>query len=1197
MRLKSIELQGYKTFAGKTPFKIAEQITCIVGPNGSGKSNIADAIRWVLGEQSYSLLRGKKTVDMIFDGSSQRPRAGMASVEIIFDNTNGWLPVDFSEVSIGRRAYRDGSNEYRLNGQKVRLKDIAELLGNSGLSERTFTIIGQGLVDSALSLRAEERRRLFEEAAGIGLYRSRRDEAHRRLEITLRNVERVEDILIELKPRVRSLDRQSRRAGQYEQVRADLRMLLRDWYGFHWQRSQQELNDARALAKTQETNWDQVRQEQVALDQKLGKYREHIQGVRARLGSWHRELSQFHAQRETMTRELAVADERRRSLLTQHQNALDEGARMDQQLEAFSARISETDTDVQRLGAELDEARQGAHSAQEILLQRQSEREHMQAALQSAQENIASLTQQENRLRARSTERQAYAVRQGADLLTAEQALVDAEIKLKKDTGRLAEALTAAEHAAALRLRSEQALSTHRQTLTAVEAERKEFLEMRGAHQTSLARLQAQLEVLEQAEKALSGYASGTQLLLKSSQKGKLKGAKGALSAQLQVPEALEAAITAALGEYLDAVLLKDQAASLGALEILHQKSTRGTLLPLDALVPQQPLTIKPGRGIEGVASALVQAPAALRPAVDLLLGHTLIVHDRAVARRVLAKLPSTARAVTLRGEVFYASGQITSGLETGASTLSRPRQRVEMNKRLKNAQQSVFDAQTHIEVLDQTLQDLSVEAEKLARELDSLRSSEQDLAKKQREVDLVHRQTERLVQWQHAQLGKLRNEIAQGETEELEISAQLTALEARISQSQENIQERQDTFVGLSSESYQAQVSHWNMQAAVAERALDDAQKRHLDTQNAFDHTERDRKILTTRLIALGTEADTLEQKILHLRQQESIVAGQVKDLMVLIEPAELELASTEDQQVSLQKDEALARQTLSAADRRHTQMQLTLSQRQESLARLQERIEADFGLVSFSYVEDISGPTPLPLGDLVEQLPAVLQLPDDMEKSIQQLRVQLRRIGAINPEAQQEFKEVSQRFTLMTTQIEDLKRAEADIREVISELDVMMKREFRKTFDAVAIEFREIFVRLFGGGSARLVLTNPDSMTDTGIEIDARLPGRRTQSLSLLSGGERSLAATALIFALLKVSPTPFCVLDEVDAMLDEANVSRFRDLLSELSQNTQFIVITHNRNTVQVADIIYGVTMGRDTTSQVISLKLDQVADVLA
>lgn len=230
MHLKSLELQGYKTFVGQTVFELDDHITCIVGPNGSGKSNIADAIRWVLGEQSYSLLRGKKTVDMIFQGSEQRPRAGMASAEIVFDNSNGWLPVDFSEVSIGRRAYRDGNNEYLINGQKVRLRDVSELLGNSGLSERTYTIIGQGLVDTTLSLRAEERRRLFEDAAGIGLYRSRREEAQGRLENTRRNLERVEDILAELRPRLRSLERQAERAQQHEQVKVDLRILLRDWY-------------------------------------------------------------------------------------------------------------------------------------------------------------------------------------------------------------------------------------------------------------------------------------------------------------------------------------------------------------------------------------------------------------------------------------------------------------------------------------------------------------------------------------------------------------------------------------------------------------------------------------------------------------------------------------------------------------------------------------------------------------------------------------------------------------------------------------------------------------------------------------------------------------------------------------------------------------------------------------------------------
>ncbi len=1196
MRLKSIELQGYKTFAGRTSFKMAEQITCIVGPNGSGKSNIADAIRWVLGEQSYSLLRGKKTVDMIFDGSNQRPRAGMASVEIVFDNTNGWLPVDFSEVSIGRRAYRDGSNEYRLNGQKVRLKDITELLGNSGLSERTYTIIGQGLVDSALSLRADERRRLFEEAAGIGLYRSRRDESNRRLETTLRNLERVGDILVELKPRLRSLERQSRRAKQYEQVRTDLHMLLRDWYGYHWHRTQQELNDARALAKSQGAIWDQAQQEQLTLDQKLGKFREHIQGVRARLGSWHRELSQFHAQRETMTRELAVADERRRSLLTQHQNALDEGARIDEQLEAFTERIAETESDLKRLGVELDESRQGAHSAQEALSQRQTERDQLQLALQQAGETIASLTQQQNRLGARATEREAYASRQRKELESIGQNVVDAENNLKKHAERLAVAEAAAEEAFAARQHAETALADRRQRLTAVETERKEFLEERVLRQANLARLEAQLEVLEGAEKAFAGYASGTQLLLKSSQKGKIKGAKGALSTQLQVPEEIEAAVAAALGEYLDAVLLNDQSSALGALELLNQESTRGALLPLDALVPLQPLDLKPSQGVAGVASTLVQAPAALRPAVDLLLGQTVIVHDRAIARSVLTGLPSTARAVTLRGEVFYASGQITSGLEAGASTLSRPRQRAEMTKQLQKAQQGVAETQARIAKLDQTLEKSRIEVEKMSRDVESLRRSEQTAVEKQREADLLHKQTERHAQWQLSQQVKLRDEIAQGELEAREISTQLSDLREKISQNQENLQARQDSFRDLSFESYQAQVSHWNMQAAVAERALTDAKTRHAERQNTFDYAEHDQKTLASRLTTLSTEAATLEQKINNLRQKETEVAEQIKALMVLIDPAEGELASAEEQQLILQKDEAVARQALSAADRHHTQVQLTLTRRQESLARLQERVEADFGLVSFSYVEDISGPTPLPLGDFVEQLPTVLELPEGMGDMIKQQRAQLRRMGAINPEAQQEFEEVSQRYTLMVTQVEDLKNAESDIREVISELDVLMEREFRKTFDAVAVEFREIFTRLFGGGSARLVLTNPDNMTDTGIDIDARLPGRRTQSLSLLSGGERSLTATALVFALLKISPTPFCVLDEVDAMLDEANVGRFRDLLSELSQNTQFIVITHNRNTVQVADIIYGVTMGRDTASQVISLKLDEVADAM-
>jgi chromosome segregation protein len=298
----------------------------------------------------------------------------------------------------------------------------------------------------------------------------------------------------------------------------------------------------------------------------------------------------------------------------------------------------------------------------------------------------------------------------------------------------------------------------------------------------------------------------------------------------------------------------------------------------------------------------------------------------------------------------------------------------------------------------------------------------------------------------------------------------------------------------------------------------------------------------------------------------------------------------------MELQNSEAAARQALSQAEHNHAQARIAQARRQEALETWRNRIEDDFGLVAFEYAEEVSGPTPLPLDGLVEKLPRVEQLAPDVEEHVRRQRAQLRRMGPVNPEAQSEYQEVKERFQFMTEQVADLEKAEQDVHQVIAELDALMQAELRKTFDAVAEEFSGIFKRLFGGGSARLLLTDPEDMTNTGIDIEARLPGRRTQGLSLLSGGERSLTAVSLIFALLRVSPTPFCVLDEVDAMLDEANVGRFRDLLRELSQHTQFIIVTHNRNTVQVADVIYGVTMGRDSSSQVLSLKLDEVSDIV-
>ena len=359
-RLRSLELQGYKTFAARTVFEFADSITAIVGPNGSGKSNIADALRWVLGEQSYSLLRGKKTEDMIFAGSEQRSRAGMASATILFDNSDDWLPIDYSEVAVARRAYRDGQNEYLLNGQRVRLRDVSELLSESGLAERTYTIIGQGLVDAALALKAEERRRLFEEAAGIGLHRSRREEAVRRLDVTQRNLDRVQDILAELRPRVRSLERQARRAEEYEQIKADLRQVLREWHGYHWHRAQRELSEARRKAKRQEITLESTRQAQANYHQKLRSLRSRVQEIREQLSSHHRESSQLHNQREEVNRQLAVLDERQRSLAELRRNLQTDLLRVKEEISLEQNRIEEAARDISRLEEDLTEARDQA---------------------------------------------------------------------------------------------------------------------------------------------------------------------------------------------------------------------------------------------------------------------------------------------------------------------------------------------------------------------------------------------------------------------------------------------------------------------------------------------------------------------------------------------------------------------------------------------------------------------------------------------------------------------------------------------------------------------------------------------------------------------------------------------------------------------------------------------------------------------
>lgn len=1193
-RLKSLELQGYKTFASRSEFLFAGQVTAIVGPNGSGKSNIVDALRWVLGEQSFNLLRGKRTEDMIFAGSQQRPRASMASATIVFDNSDNWLPIDFTEVAISRRAYRDGQNEYLINGQKVRLRDVNELLAQSGLAGRTYTIIGQGLVDAALALRADERRKLFEEAAGIGLYRSRRAEALRRLETTRRNLERVQDILAELRPRLRSLERQARRAREHAQIQADLRLILREWYGYHWHRRQHSLIEAQAHARQSASMRNAARREWETLGQELAARRQKLQGVRARLDSWHRQLAELHTRLQQIGRDVAVTEERMRSAEAQERQVEAEILRLEEEITRRQERLQHAEEALQTHQQAAEEARTALQQARLALQARERERVAAEKALSAARKEERTLQARRDRLQARLREREQQSKQQQQALEQARQQMAQSEEKLRQQRQRKHQAAEHARKAQAQLRHAEEAWRAHQTQIQTLEDALQQARARRSAAQAEVARLQARLEVLEQAEQALSGYTAGAQRLLEAGRKGRLKQVRGALGAQMQVPAELEQAIAAALGETLNGVLLNEAQVD-AALDILLEKPSRGTLLPLDGVRPPQPISPPADPDCLGVAASLVDVPSSLRPVADLLLGNVLVVRHRAAARRLVHGVPEGSRLVTLQGEVFTPEGVVHAGLGGGSSVLSRTRERRELQQALAEAEKNLARWEQEVEVQTRVLGEMRTEAEMLQGEMRTARQGAEKATRQESEAEAAFRQAKSRLEWQQERYTQLEGELTRGQQQAAQMQAEIQRLEAEIQQAGQTIRERRLALQELPLDALQNQVAHWNTRLAVVQGSLQDAQERLEEARQGSTRLRKNRQALENRRRAFAEEQENLRLQLQALHEAEADVRAQVTEIQALIAPAETERDALEEALQNHQQAVDAAQKRLSAAEHQHAQARIRLNREEEALESLRQRIEDDFGLVEFEYEGQVSGPTPLPLDGMVEHLPVVHEIPPELEEVLKRKRAQLRRMGAVNPEAEKEYTEVQERYTFLTEQMADLQRAEADILQVVEELDTLMKEAFARTFEAVAVEFREIFRRLFGGGSARLILTDAEDLDKTGIDIEARLPGRRAQGLSLLSGGERSLTAVALVFALLKTSPTPFCILDEVDAMLDEANVVRLRDLLRELSESTQFVVITHNRNTVQAADVIYGITMGADSASQVLSLRLDEVADL--
>ena len=1196
MYVKRLSLRGFKSFARDTAFEFGPGVTAIVGPNGSGKSNVADAVRWVLGEQGLRLLRARKQEDVIFSGGGDRPPMGMAEVVLTLDNADGWLPLDFAEVEIGRRAYRDGDTEYLLNGSRIRLRDLTDLLQKANVGQNSYAVMGQGMVDEVLSLSPRDRRSLIDEAADVKRFRQKIADARTRLAGTRENMSRVELIVAELEPRLRRLRRQADRAGEHRELSARLARLLRDLYASRWDAARTAI--ARAGAEL-----DQRIAEDEAADARAASLREQIDALGEEIARRREAVARREGDRdgaETRIRALdhALDLDRERHAMTAAR--LEELRAEIEGLEAERAALGDGDD---ADGDDGDDGGDGrAAAAGDEIAAARAALAHARDALTLAQREDAAVHRRAEELRGQIAAlddriEDAGRVPDEEDAGPGPEA-VEARrrrllVELVGYARRFAELRGRETAADASLAEARDSAAGARERLARVQAELREREAAGQEHVRALDGLRGRLEALRRVRDENEGVALGTrnvlimgQVLIENVRPGslgeapELEGVAGLLSRHIRVPAGIEAAVNAALEHCLHAVVVEREEQAFRAIALLRERAAgRARFLPLDALRRVHPLNLQKERGVVGVASRLVRCDNRFRELVDALLGRVIVVEDLQAARRMLAR--GLGAVVTVDGTFLDPSGVVTGGLASAADnpfTFARQREMDEIPDRIAELEALVAEHEGQVagarEAVERLLRAAAdgdrAHAESRA-ELDAIRRD------RDRERDRLHRLRRDLAaihqrrRWLNGpadapDADERRERLDRLTARRAEVGAELDALAGDLDAAPVRVEQ---AVVEVSGASARLAAAEGEARAAAHAREL---RRRSLERLDARLAQRR------ARLAEIEGEAAafaaSVEDKARELEELRAEHARASEDSA----PDRDELHRLETHERSVQAAFGEAQAALLESRRRRLDLEA-------ELGRARDRLESLRGEMAREGVEP---PAPSAAGE--PEPPAVDAAA--LESDIAAVRLSIRKLGPINEEALEDFRESEERHEFLTGQLRDLTDAEARLQGAIAELNEEIRTRFNTAFTSVNAAFGAYFTAFFGGGRARLELLDPGDVIESGIEIEAQPPGKRLSSLSLLSGGERSLTAVALLFALLSVNPAPFCVLDEVDAALDEANVGRFVAELGRLAGRTQFLIVTHNRRTIEATDAIYGVSMGPGGVSATLSLRLSDL-----
>lgn len=1182
MKLKKLELYGFKSFAQRTEIVFDEGITGIVGPNGSGKSNIGDAVRWVLGEQSAKTLRGASMSDVIFNGTQKRKPLSYCEVSLVFDNDDHALAMEAAEVMVTRRVYRNGESEYYLNRTACRLKDVVDLFRDTGIGKEGYSIIGQGRIDEILSRKSEDRRQVFEEAAGIVKFKARKEEADKKLQRTLENLERVDDILDELTKRLKPLEEQSRNARVYLELSTELKDLDLNLFLIRSDRARARLSELESelltvqtiLADTESnltdktTRRDETQNRIDQLEEAITKARTELMECAEHVHESQKKLSALQSRRETRS-------ENRQRIVREQEEAQERLA----EIEKDHVRIQ---ADVEKQHSLIADAEQILRATQEAAEKAQAKEKEADAALEAQK---AAVIDQMNRLSDVRNDKTRLNTMQ-AQMETRLTEIEESSGALQEQEAALREALTAVEKQLETENQHQQQcqekLAQARQASDEADAA---YANLRADVEKQSADMQAAASrhnVLTEMTRDMEGYNMAVRRAMTYAKQRGLTGVKGVLAQLMTVPQAYETAIDMALGAAQQNIVTDTEETAKELINYLRQNRLgRATFLPMSAirgktLYGNERNALKLP-GCLGVASELVQCAPEYRGIVENLLGRTVIADNLDHGIPIMRAGNHAFRLVTLEGDVMHSGGSMTGGSAQSkvSNLLSRERELKELTAKLQTGRAELDKCRQELTQRQQTAQE---KRQKVSDAVNALHQQEIAVAREQARRESVSADL-------NTHLQRMQ------ETEQARV---------QLHQSLEDIRQQLET------------IEHQRTGAQGDQSAME---QKTIEMQNALikaraeASAENDRLMVRTlQLSDLRHGLSDLERDEAHAQQdQAQILREQERREQLLHEMDELdtvdenEMKREEAESARRQKEQLRQESAAQAIEQRRSQAQSDLRDILSDMENLHEAYNRDSEKLhktelAKARIEGDQKNLQNRIWDTYKLTYAGAEefrrTPFDEKESDRraaELQGQIRALGTVNVGAVEEYAETKARVDDLTTQQQDLKRAEMDLRELIERLLIQMRSTFVENFSKMQGYFAETFTRLFGGGHAELKLMDPDDPLNCGIEVNAQPPGKKLQLLSLLSGGERALTAIAILFAMLKLKPTPFCILDEIEAALDDANIGYYADYLKEYSKGTQFIVVTHRKGTMERCNSLFGVAMEEQGVSRMVSVSL--------